>query len=239
MTRTRVMSRGKGRRNADFMQSARDNPPELKPGSRQREYRGGNPELIVSVERERVPGNAVPGDAVPGDAVPRDAVPDDAVPRDAVPEDAVPGEVIPGGAVPDQGVPGERRPENAARQRIFPIQGRTKKDRVERSREAVRGPEPLIDARHTGHGLERAKEETAARRGRATGRRVHGGVRVEQPAAVRDWVGENLAAVLPVRLRRPDKERLDLIRGERRPSLQEERGGARHDSGRHRRSGQA
>src|SRR6266513_3883065 len=156
MTRTRVMSRGRGRRNADFRQSARDNPPELKTGVAATRVPGGNPELIVSVERERVPGNAVPGDTVPDDAVPGDAVPDDAVPGDAVPEDAVPGEVIPGGAVPDQGVPGERRPENAARQRIFPIQGRTKKDRVERSREAVRGPEPLVDARHPGHGLERA-----------------------------------------------------------------------------------
>src|SRR6266849_4592420 len=98
MTRTRVMSRGKERRNADFMQSARDNPPKAR-------VPGRYLELAVSVERERVPGDAVPGNAVPGNAVP-----DNAVPGDAVPRDAVPGEVIPGDAVPDQGVPGEQRP---------------------------------------------------------------------------------------------------------------------------------
>src|SRR5204863_8801874 len=69
----------------------------------QRKYRGWTRGLLLSVERERVPGDAVPGDAVPGDAVPGGAVPDDAVPGDAVPGDAVPGEVIPGGAIPDQG----------------------------------------------------------------------------------------------------------------------------------------
>src|SRR6266513_5471614 len=187
------------------MQSARDNPPELKTGVAAARVPGGNPELIVSVERERVPGNAVPDDAVPGDAVPRDAVPDDAVPRDAVPEDAVPGEVIPGDAVPDQGVPGERRPENAARQRIFPIQGRTKKDRVERAREAVRGAEPLIDAGDSSQRSKRAAQQEAALLP-ATGRRVHGGVRVEQAAAVRDGIGESLPARPPVRLRRSDGE---------------------------------
>src|SRR5882762_6860249 len=116
----------------------------------------GTQGLAVSVERERVPGDAVPGDAVPGDAVPHDAVP-----GDAVPDDAVPGEVIPGGAIPDQGVPGEQRPENAAGQRILPLQRRTKKDREQRASETVCGQEPAIDAGHTGHELERAKQETA------------------------------------------------------------------------------
>src|SRR4029077_12902061 len=127
MTRTRVMSPGKGRRNADFMQSAADNPPKavscfagIGAGT------GG----AVSVERERVPGDAVPGDAVPGDAVPGDAVPRNAVPGDAVPRDAVPGKVVPGDAIPDQGAPGEQRQENAAGQRILPLQRRAKKDRV-------------------------------------------------------------------------------------------------------------
>src|SRR5207249_6052966 len=115
---------------------------------------GPVPGGAVSVERERVPGDAVPGDAVPGDAVPRDAVPDDAVPDDAVPGDAVPGEVIPGGAIPEQGVPGEQRPENAAGQRILPLQRRAKKDRVQRAGEPVPGPESAIG---TGYGS-RVKE---------------------------------------------------------------------------------
>src|SRR6266516_4390974 len=141
MTRTRVMSPGKGRRNADFMQSAGDNPlPWPCFASISASTGAGTRGLLLSVERERVPGDAVPGDAVPGNAVPRDAVPDDAVPGDAVPGHAVPGEVIPGDAVPDQGVPGEQRPENAAEKRIVPLQGRAKKDRVQRTREAVRGP---------------------------------------------------------------------------------------------------
>src|SRR5207302_6300274 len=117
----------------------------------------GTQGLAVSVERDRVPGDAVPGDAVPGDAVPGDAVPHDAVPRDAVPDDAVPGEVIPGNAVPDQGVPGEQEPGNAAEQGILPLQRRTKKDRVQRAREAVRRAEPLIGTGHADHGLECAK----------------------------------------------------------------------------------
>src|SRR5712691_8775804 len=96
-----------------------------------REYRGGYLELAVSVERERVPGDAVPGDAVPGNAVPGNAVPGNAVPGDAVPRDAVPDEVV----------PGEQWPENAAEQRIVPLQRRTKKDRVQRAGETVRGPQ--------------------------------------------------------------------------------------------------
>src|SRR5881396_1914323 len=108
MTRTRVMSPGKGRRNADFMQSAGDNPPPWPCFASISASTGvGTRGLLLSVERERVPGDAVPGDAVPGDAVPGDAVP---------------GEVIPGGTVPDQGVPGEQRPENSAGQRILPLQ---------------------------------------------------------------------------------------------------------------------
>src|SRR5213078_3890294 len=125
----------------------------------QREYRGWIRGLLLSVERERVPGDAVPGDAVPGDAVPGGAVPDDAVPGDAVPGDAVPGEVIPGGAIPDQGVPGEQRPENAAGQRILPLQRRTKEDRVLRAGEAVRGPQSAIGTGYGSRAKERADQE--------------------------------------------------------------------------------
>src|SRR5207249_11884313 len=89
---------------------------------------GPVPGGAVSVERERVPGDAVPGDAVPGDAVPRDAVPDDAVPDDAVPGDAIPGVVIPGGSIPEQRFPGAYRPKNAAGQRILRLQQRANKD---------------------------------------------------------------------------------------------------------------
>src|SRR5437773_9065464 len=81
---------------------------------------GPVPGGAVSVERERVPGDAVPGDAVPGDAVPGDAVPDDAVPGDAVPGDAVPAEVIPGAAIPEHDCLGEPRPVDAAGQRSLP-----------------------------------------------------------------------------------------------------------------------
>src|SRR5256885_357460 len=207
------------------MQIARESPQTIHPKSPRPCFAGIGARtgrvpkgLAVSVERERVPGDAVPGDAVPGDAVPGDAVPGDAVPGDAVPGDAVPGEVVPGDAIPGQGVPGEQRPENAAEKRIVPLQGRAKEDRVHRTGEAVRGPEPLVDAGHTDQGLERAKEQTAARGGRGRGPRVRGGVCVEQPAAIRYGIGENLAAVRPVLLRRPDKERLDLIRGEVLPS---------------------
>src|SRR5439155_24508485 len=180
--------------------------PCASPGS------GPIPGGAVSVERERVPGDAVPGDAVPGDAVPGDAVPDDAVPGDAVPDDAVPGEVIPGGAVPEQGVPGEQRPENAAGQRILPLQRRTKKDRVERAGETVRGTQSAIGTGYGSRAKERADQEPTQehRVGRCIARHGDGGgVRIEQPAAVRYRVGENLAAILPVRLRRADKERLD------------------------------
>src|SRR5713101_7443745 len=104
-----------------------------------REYRGGYLELAVSVERERVPGDAVPGNAVP--------------------RDAVPGEVIPGDAVPGQGVPGEQRPENAAEQRIVPLQGRTKKERVQRAGETVRGPQSAIGTGYGSRAKERADQE--------------------------------------------------------------------------------
>src|SRR5256885_15238063 len=98
----------------------------------------------VSVEREHVPGDAVPGDAVPGNAVPGDAVPGDAVPGNAVPGNAVPGEVIPGDAVPGQGVPGKRRPENAAEERIPPLQRRAKKDRSEEHTSELQSPCNLV-----------------------------------------------------------------------------------------------
>src|SRR6266699_4706328 len=222
MTRTRVMSPGKGRRNADFMQSAGDNPL-LWPcfASISASTGVGSRGLLLSVERERVPGDAVPGDAVPGDAVPGGAVPDDAVPGDAVPGDAVPGEVIPGGAIPDQGVPGKQRPENAAEQRILPLQRRTKKDRVQCAGEAVGGPESAIGTGYGSRVKERADQEPT-RQEPGAGCRIArhgqgGGVRIEQPAAVRYRIGENLAAVLPVRLCRADEERLDLIGGEVRP----------------------
>src|SRR5437762_11966186 len=105
MTRTRVMSPGKGRRNADFMQSAGDNPL-LWPcfGSISASTGVGTRGLLLYVERDRVPGDAVPADAVPGGAVPGGAVPDDADPGDAVPVDAVRGEVHPSRDVRDQGV---------------------------------------------------------------------------------------------------------------------------------------
>src|SRR6266853_3237043 len=156
MTRTRVMSPGKegGMRilcKAPGTIHTNERPPRTGPpwpsfAGVSASTEAGTQSLVGSVERKRIPGDAVPGDAVPGDAVPGDAVPGDAVPGDAVPGDAVPGEVVPGDAIPDQGVPGEQRPENAAGQRILPVQGRAKKNRVQRTREAVRGPEPLIHA---------------------------------------------------------------------------------------------
>src|SRR6266446_1458737 len=147
MKRTRVMSAGKDGEMRILCKAPRTIHRKLKTGvaagSRNEQglaprfvrisarIEAATPRLVGSVERERVPG-----DAVPGDAVPRDAVPRDAVPRDAVPGDAVPVEVVPGDAVPDQGVPGEQRPENTAEQRIVPLQGRAKKDRIERTGEA-------------------------------------------------------------------------------------------------------
>src|SRR2546422_1025884 len=212
MKRTRVMSAGKDGEMRILCKAPRTIHRKLKTGvaagSRNEQglaprfvrisarIEAGTPRLVGSVERERVPGDAVPGDAVPGDAVPGDAVPDD----------AVPGEVIPGGAVPEQGVPGEQRPENAAGQRILPLQRRTKKDRVERAGETVRGPQSAIGTGHGGHIYERAGQEPTRqepRAGRRLARRGNGcRVRIEQPAAVRDRIGENLTAVLPVRLRR-------------------------------------
>src|SRR6266567_748327 len=59
------------------------------------------------------------------------------VERKCIPGDAVPGEAIPGGAIPGQGVPGEQWPVNAAEQRIVPLQRRAKKDRVQRTGEAI------------------------------------------------------------------------------------------------------
>src|SRR6267378_1861499 len=155
MTRTRVMSQGKEGRNADFMQTARDNPhkAEARIGA---SAEAGTRGLTVSVERVRVPG-----DAVPGNAVPRNAVPGDAVPRNAVPGNAVPGKVIPGNAIPQQGVPGEQEPGNAAEKRILPAQRRTKEDRVQRAGEAVRRPEPLIGPARAIQSLERAAQEPA------------------------------------------------------------------------------
>src|SRR5438270_799287 len=178
--------------------------------------------IMSSVEREAVPRDAVPGNAVPGDAVPGDTVPGDTVPGNAVPGDAVPVEVIPGDAIPVQGLPGEQLPENAAERRILPVERRTIEDRVQRAGEAVRGPQRVIGAGQGLHRLDCAQHEPAWRQraGRRRRRRVHGGVRVEQPAATGNWIGENLAAVLPVLLRRSDKERLDLIRGETRLALQ-------------------
>src|SRR5205809_5525838 len=125
--------------------------------------------LAGSVEREGVPRDAIPGHAVPRDAVPQDAVPQDAVPQDAVPQDAVPIEVVPGDAVPRDAVPRERLPIDAAERRILPVERRTKEDRVQRAGEAVRGPEPLIDAGHSGHGLERARQEPARQESAASG----------------------------------------------------------------------
>src|SRR5881396_1760356 len=211
MTRTRVMSPGKGRRNADFMQSAGDNPlPWPCFASISAGTGAGTRGLLLSVERERVPGDAVPGDAVPGDAVPgdavpRDAVPGDAIPGDAVPGDAVPGEVIPGDAIPDQGVPGEQLPENATGQRILPLQRRTKEDRVQRAGEAVRGPQSAIGTGYGSRAKERADREPTRqepRVGRCIARHGDGGgVHIEQPAAVRYRIRENLAAPRAVRLR--------------------------------------
>src|SRR5438128_3594275 len=190
--------------------------------------------LAGSVEREGVPRDAIPGHAVPRDAVPQDAVPQDAVPQDAVPGDAVPSEVVPGDAVPHDAVPRERLPIDAAERRILPVERRTKEDRVQRAGEAVRGPERAIGAgqgrhrwgcaqhepaqrelaRHESAQQEPAWQEPVITGLRVTRRGYGSGVRVEQPAALRYWIGEALAASLPVLLRRPDKERLDLIRGE-------------------------
>src|SRR5438876_465025 len=197
-----------------------------------------------SVEREGVPRDAIPRDAIPCHAIPCNAIPRDAIPGDAVPGDAVPIEVVPGDAVPYDAVPRERLPIDAAERRILPVERRTKEDRVERAGEAVRGLERFIGAGQAAYSLERARQESprqdpAAARGRRRRRRVHCGVRVEQPAAIRNRIGESLAAVLPVRLRRSGKERLDLIGGEVWRARQEERGGTRHDGGRHRRSGEA
>src|SRR6266567_2258761 len=132
MTRTRVMSPGKegGMRilcKAPGTIHTNEEPPRA--GLPWPSFAGvsagteaGTQKLVGSVERKCIPGDAVPGDAVP---------------RDAVPRDAVPGEVVPGGAIPEQGIPGEQRPENTARQRIVPLQGRAKKDRVQRTGEPV------------------------------------------------------------------------------------------------------
>src|SRR5712671_1210237 len=148
------------------------------------------------------------------------------VPRDAVPHDAVPSEVVPGDAVPHDAVPRERLPIDAAERRILPVERRAIEDREQRAGEAVRGPERAIGAGQGRPGLERPSQEPTTqepttqepRYGRASRRspkrRGHGGVCIEQPAAVRCWIGENLAALLPERLRCPDKERLDLIRGD-------------------------
>src|SRR6266853_234775 len=233
MTRTRVISPGKegGMRilcKAPGTIHTNERPPRTGPpwpsfAGVSASTEAGTQSLVGSVERKRIPGDAVPGDAVPGDAVP--------------------GEVIPGDAVPDQGVPGEQRPENTAEQRIVPVQRRAKEDRVQGAGEAVRGPQPLIGTGYGSRAKERA-DQKPTRQEHRVGRGITrhgdgGGVRIEQPAAVRYRIGENLTAVFAVRLRRADEERLDLIGGEVRPALQEERRGARHDGGRHRRSGEA
>src|SRR5438128_1595183 len=153
----------------------------------------GRCSIMSSVEREAVPRDAVPRDAVPRDAVPRDAVPQDAVPQDAVPQDAVPSEVVPGDAVPQDAVPRERLPIDAAERRVLPVERRTIEDREQRAGEAVRGSKRAIGAAQIDHRSECAEQETALQP--ATGRRVHGGVRVEQPAAIRNWIGESLTAV--------------------------------------------
>src|SRR5712691_8033202 len=211
MTRTRVISPGKegGMRilcKAPGTIHTNERPPRTGPpwpsfAGVSAGTEAATQKLVGSVERKRIPGDAVPGDAVPGDAVPGDAVPGDAVPRDAVPGDAVPGEVIPGDAIPDQGVPGEQRPENTAEQRIDPLQGRAKKDRIERTGEAVRGPESAIGTGYGSRVRKRADQEPT-RQEPGAGRRIArngqgGGVRIEQPAAVRYRIGENLTAILP------------------------------------------
>src|SRR5260221_1464407 len=128
--------------------------------------------LVGSVELEHVPRDAVPGDAVPRDAVPGNAVPRDAVPGDAVPGDAVPGKVVPGDAVPHQGVPGEQEPGNAAGQRILPLQWRTKKDRVLRTGEAVRGPQSAIGTGYGSRLKERTDQEPTRQEPAITGARI-------------------------------------------------------------------
>src|SRR2546427_6547984 len=223
MKRTRVMSAGKDGEMRILCKAPRTIHRKLKTGvaagSRNEQglaprfvrisarIEAGTPRLVCSVERERVPGGAVPGDAVPRDAVPGDAVPGDAVPGDAVPDDAVPGEGIPGGAVPEQAVPGEQRPENAAGQRILPLQRRTKKDRVERAGETVRGPQSAIGTGYGSRAKERADQEPTQehRVGRCIARHGDGGgVRLEQPAAVRYRLRENMA--LPVGTTPPYRE---------------------------------
>src|SRR6266480_2261627 len=162
------------------------------------------------------------------------------VERDAVPQDAVPSEVVPGDAVPHDAVPRERLPIDAAERRILPVERRAIEDREQRAGEAVRRAERAICAGQGRHSLKRASQEpatqetarSASRRRRNRQRRGHGSVCIEQATAARCWIGENLAALLPVRLRRTNKERLDLIWREVRPACQEERGGARHDAGR-------
>src|SRR6267143_2522420 len=149
-----------------------------------------------SVEREAVPRDAVPQDAVPQDAVPQDAVPQDAVPQDAVPQDAVPSEVVPGDAVPQDAVPRERLPIDAAERRILPVERRAIEDREQRAGEAVRGPERAIGARQGRRRWGCAPQEAAqpepaqheSASGRWSRRRIHGGIRVEQPAAIRNWI---------------------------------------------------
>src|SRR5438046_1092176 len=187
-----------------------------------------------SVEREGVPRDAIPRDAIPCHAIPCNAIPRDAIPGDAVPGDAVPSEVVPGDAVPHDAVPRERLPIDAAERRILPVERRTKEDRVQRAGEAVRGPERAIGAgqgrhrwgcaqhepaqrelaRHESAQQEPARHEPVIIGLRVTRRGYGSGVRVEQPAALRYWIGEALAASLPVLLRRPAKARLDLIRAE-------------------------
>src|SRR6266853_4206678 len=221
MTRTRVMSPGKegGMRilcKAPGTIHTNEQPPRTGPpwpsfAGVSAGTEAGTQSLVGSVERKRIPGDAGPGDAVPSDAVPGDAVPGDAVPGDAVPGDAVPGEVIPGDAVPDQGVPGEQRPENTAEQRIVPVQRRDKEDRVQGAGDADRGRQPLIGTGYGSRAKERA-DQKPTRQEHRVGRGITrhgdgGGVRIEQPAAVRYRIGENLTAVFAVRLRRADEER--------------------------------
>src|SRR5713226_1666178 len=110
---------------------------------------------LSSMTRTRIMSPVASPDSVEREGVPRDAIPGDAVPREVVPGDAV---------------PRERLPIDAAERRILPVERRTKEDRVQRTGETVRGPEPLIDAGHSGHGLERARQEPARQESAASGR---------------------------------------------------------------------
>src|SRR6267143_7172866 len=85
----------------------------------------------------------------------------------SVEREAVPLEVVPGDAVPRHAAPRERLPIDAAERRILPVERRTIEDRVQRAREAVRGPERVSGAGQTNHRLERVRQERARQEERA------------------------------------------------------------------------